>query len=41
MKKFFILALFVLGMYNVSAFGITQEAKIKQQDLRIKALEAK
>ena len=25
MKKFFILALFVLGMYNVSAFGITQE----------------
>ena len=25
MKKFFILALFVLGMYNASAFGMTQE----------------
>ena len=25
MKKFFILALFVLGMYNVSAFAIAQE----------------
>ena len=41
MKKIFILALFVLGMYNASAFAIAQEAKIKQQDLRIKALEAK
>jgi hypothetical protein len=25
MKKIFILALFVLGMYNASAFGMTQE----------------
>ena len=25
MKKFFILALFVLGMYNASAFAMAQE----------------